>query len=376
MKALHVINSLVAGGAERSLADLLPRLSEGGLECRILALDSRGDVFSEGLRRAGVEVFFSRPGGASPYSPARLPALRKAIRDFGPDLVHAHLGPAQHWAWAVLESLSEEERRPLVITEHAVWNRRMALPLLRPLERRIYGGAASIVAVSEGVAASLVTWLGLESSAIEVIPNGIDPARFEGAAPDAELRAWAGDRPLLLMVGRLVEAKDHVTALRMLGRLPSRFALALVGEGPERARIEALATELGLWDRLRLLGTRTDVPSLLAAADFYLQTSSHEGFGIAAVEAMAAGLPLCVSEAGGLPSVVGAGGLHFPVGDDAAGAAALLRLEAEPGLAEGLARAGRERARLFSADETARRHIELYEGILARESRALGRPRA
>lgn len=358
MRILHVINSLATGGAERLLADLLPRLATRGLECAVLALDARGDVFSAGLAAAGIEVSFAREGGASPYAPARLADVRKAIRRRAPDVVHAHLAPSFHWC--ALAGLSVRGTA-FVATEHAVANRRMASPILRPFERWCHGCYDRIACVSPEAASALQGWLGIDPGRMKVIPNGVEMERLSAeATPDAELAAWAAGKRLLAMTARLVPAKDYATALAALALLPEEYVMAFAGEGPLRTALEAEAKRLGVSGRCRFLGSRSDIPSVLGCAEAYLQTSREEGFGIACLEAMAAGLPVAASEAGGLGPLVRGAGALFPVGDAAACAAAARRVCEDGRFRSAAIESGRARAAAHSMDTTAAAYAALY----------------
>lgn len=370
-RVLHVINSLATGGAERLLYELAPRLMARGARLEVLALDSRGDAFSAGLKARGVPARFAAAGPASPYSPAQALAVRRAAAEFKPDLVHAHLSPSLEWCALALGGLGRRPKpgRPaLVATEHAVANRRMASRLLTAVDRRAYRAYAAVACVSQEAAEALSAWLGAAAPATRVIPNGVDLVAFgPGAAADPGLLAFKGGRFLIAMTARFIPEKDHETALRALALLPEGYALAFVGDGPTRPRIEALAKELGLGARVAFLGTRADLPSVLAAADAYLQSSYAEGFGIAALEAMAAGLPTVAADAGGLgPLVRGAGLLAAP--GDAAGLARALALAAEPEGRRRLGEACRARAAEHGIEAAADAYAELYAAALSGET--------
>ena len=385
MRVLHVINSLAAGGAERLVADLAASMARGqgqhGMapgeepqtapEIIVYALDVRADVFSAGLRAAGVEVAFARTDGASIYSPARMMELRAIIKARRPDIVHSHLGPSFHWAALAAALLSGEptaesgRRKPvLVTTEHAVHNRRMNMPLARGFERWCYGRYRTIACVSPQVAAALGNWLGLGPDRLPMIPDGVEAARFRDAEPDPELRAWAAGRSLLCMTARFVPAKDHDTALAALALLPDRFAMVFIGDGPGRSGAEAKAAAMGLQGRVRFEGTRHDIPRLLAACDMYVQTSVSEGFGIACLEAMAAGLPVVASAAGGLVPLVEGAGLLFPPRDAAACADAILRIADDAALRAAIIAAQEKRTLRYTIDGIARSYLDLYREAL------------
>jgi glycosyltransferase involved in cell wall biosynthesis len=343
-KILHVINSLAMGGAEKLVADLAPRQRERGAVVRVLALNPAGDAFSYALRVSGVETSFACAHEASPYMPLRVGALRRAIAEFKPDILHAHLSPSFQWCAIAASTLPKGKRPRLIATEHAVLNRRMASRLLTAFDRPIYRRYGAIACVSAEAAAALERWLGPNAARDVVIPNGIELRSFSpgGSAPDPGLIAWKAGRFLIAMTARLVPPKDHATALRALALLPEDYALAFIGEGPERHALEALATSFGVVGRVKFLGSRADIAGLLAASDAYMQSSKDEGFGIAALEAMASGLPVAASAVGGLKALASGAALLVDSGDEAGFAAALKRIREDPRERTALIRAGIE----------------------------------
>ncbi|MGH9669124.1 MAG: glycosyltransferase, partial [Terriglobales bacterium] len=131
-----------------------------------------------------------------------------------------------------------------------------------------------------------------------------------------------------------------------------------------RPSLEALAASLGIWERVHFLGRRADVPQLLKLADVYVHSSHWEGFGIAAVEAMAAGLPVIASDVPGLSQVVGSAGLLFPRGDADCLAGHISSVLASESLRRQLSQAGRERARSFSIEQSVEAYINLYRSVV------------
>lgn len=376
MRVLHVINSMASGGAERLLAELLPQLSAKGIEVHLYVLDASNDAFSAGLQAQGIHVATARQGGANVYSPARLPELRRHIKALQPDILHSHLSPSFNWCalaapgtYGLRENVRENapgRGGPIVVTtEHAIANRRMKLRFLRGFERFCYGRCDKVVCVSEEVADALRAWLGLPEARLAVVPNGINFERFsQRTAPDAAIRTWAKDRILVAMTARFVPAKDHHTALEILASLPDRYALVCIGDGPGRPAFEAEATARGLADRCLCTGRRDDVESILAASALYLQTSVEEGFGIACLEAMAAGLPTASTTAGGLKTLVGGAGLLFPPGDAAAGAEALQLLAENAATRRQVLDAQALRVLKYSMDTVADSYVALYRDLL------------
>jgi glycosyltransferase involved in cell wall biosynthesis len=326
--------------------------------CNVLVLDSRDDAFSESLEAAGIGVRFAKQNGANVYAPNRIADICDEIEKTKPDVVHAHLAPSFHWC--ALASIRYRNVAYLV-TEHASDNRRMHLPFVRGFERLCYKRYDRVAAVSRESADSIRIWLGLEDERFVVIPNGIPLDRFtKPATPAADVVQFLGGRIGIAMTARLVPPKDHPTALRALAKLPPEFCLVLTGEGPERTTIENLAGKLGVKNRCLLLGARLDIPMVLAACSVYLQTSIVEGFGIAALEAMAAGVPTVASDARGLGKLVRNAGLLFPVGDSDSCARALERVFIEPGIRDMLISSGRERAAQYSIHRCADAYASLY----------------
>ena len=248
------------------------------------------------------------PAGADP----RLPfVLRRLAGRLGPHVVAAQT-PHAHGA-AALAGLE-----PVV-------HRRVDFAVGRgPGGRWKVAHGRLFVAVSEAVRRVLIAG-GVEEARIRVVADGVRP--LEPAPPDPSL---AGSGPLVGAVGALVAHKGHRILVDALARLPG-VRLAIAGGGPLRRDLEARIRELGLEDRVVLLGPRPDVASVLAALDLLVHPSLEEGMGQAVVEAMGLGVPVLVTRAGGLPEVVGPDVATVPPGDPDALAAAIRDRLANPG---------------------------------------------
>jgi glycosyltransferase involved in cell wall biosynthesis len=194
-----------------------------------------------------------------------------------------------------------------------------------------------------------------------VVPNGCDVE--EVAMRSAAVRDQRGpSAPVVLMVARLDVIKDQPTLLRAFAqaRQPG-WQLQLVGDGPRRGELEQLIDELDLTEVVHVLGRRGDVPELLGSADlFAFSTTAAEGFGIALVEAMAAGLPVIASDVPACREVLaeGAAGLLVPAGNVPAWTSALQELMAQPKTRQQLAEAAAERAKTYAIEACANRWYE------------------
>ncbi len=246
--------------------------------------------------------------------------------------------------------------------------------------RRLYNRSVdAVVAISEGVR-QVLERSGVEPARIRVVPSGVDPSRVAVAAAtrDAERVRLGVDADTLLVavVAALETRKGHAVLFEALARLPDlAVRVVCAGGGSEGAALASRRDALGLAARVRFLGEVAEVAELLAAADLVVVPSLHEGLGVAALEAMAAGKPVVASRVGGLAEVVedGVSGLLVPPGDAGALAAAMRRIAADRPAARALGRAGQERvAARYTMRAMAEGTLAVYRDVL----RARGASRA
>lgn len=348
MRILHLINGLGTGGAEMLVVDLADAMRRHGHHVRIAVLSDVDGVPSQKAERLGLDVTVL---GAHRYDP-RLP-FRVAQVAKGADVVHAHLFPAFYWA------VVAPTRTPVLFTEHNTWNRRMEKPLFRAVDRLIYRGLDRVVAISQGTAANLAAALGTSPDDYPIVLNGISDGLVEGPAAERP-----GQQRAIIVASLENRRKDISRAVRAIAELP-QASLTVVGEGPDRAEIEALIAQLGVEDRVRLLGRRGDVPELLRQHDVFLSTSRVEGFGLAAGEGMAVGLPAVAPDIPGISEVVtdDVSGILYDPADAAEPAASLRRLFNDPELANRLAKDARSEAAKFTVDACARNYEKHYQEL-------------
>lgn len=295
MKIVHVIDSLATGGAERLVVDLADYGIRQGHDVRIAILrDSPGIPRS----RADELKIPLTILGDSLKDPRHLYRIRSAVADA--DIVHVHLFPALYWS--VLAG------KPAVFTEHNTHNRRMDKLLYRLPERVAYQNYSKVIAISDGVADAIESHLRILklNTGVTVAVNGIADEYFE-------VKRLYADRPSqIVSVGSFSPRKQHHLAIEAVSILDD-VTLKIAGDGPLRESLEAKIEDLRLQDRVELLGNIKDIPGLLAESDLFLSTSSVEGFGIAAGEAQASGLPVVGPDIPGLNEVVldGKSGLLF-----------------------------------------------------------------
>ncbi|HET8651175.1 MAG TPA: glycosyltransferase family 4 protein [Gaiellaceae bacterium] len=362
-RLLLLVTLAETGGAQSYVASLLPAVVQD--------FDVAVAAYGPGpLRDAAAEAgvrFLPLRSLRRPVRPwrdlAALVELTRLLRAERPDILHASSSKAGVLG-RVAAALARVPVR--IFTAHG-WaftaHTGLASALYRWADRLVRPLTTVTVCVAEQQRAAGVSARTCDPERTVVIPNGVDVAGM----PQAR---GAGGRPVVVAVGRLSPPKDFLTLVRALVELPrSSYEALIVGDGPDRLRVEDEIRALGLADHVRLVGDRRDVPSLLAAADLFVLSSASEGMPMSVLEAMAAGLPVVASRVGGVPELVvdGETGLLVDPGRPDDLAAALLRLVRDARLRRRLGDAGRARVeQSFDVDAFRRAHVELYFRELAR----------
>ena len=313
MRILHVISRLSFGGAEALVSHWLTQLHNDGHDVEVCVLYSKGH-FADELEKNGVLVHnLALDPAAKSYQPKgkynffALFPLAKLIRNGKYDVVHAHLFPTSLFVSLVSLMI----RSPVyVFSEHNVTNGRRHYPLLKGVDWFIYQRYAKIIAVSEEVKSALLAWLPGLNNKIEVVPNSIDPAKFQmSAAKIDEMHKELNiprDSQVILFAGRLVPAKGPdilIEALEFLAKGNTPFRVLIAGDGPLLPDLQQHMTAT-LNDSVTFLGMRKDVPALLGVADLLVLPSRWEGLPMVMLEAMAARRPIVATSVGGIPGVI------------------------------------------------------------------------
>ena len=294
------------------------------------------------------------------------PRLGRRLRAFAPDVVHVDEEPYNVATLHALWMAKRARVRVLWFTWQNL-NRRYPLPF-RLIERFNLRHADYAIAGSAG-AAEVWRQKGYEGP-LAVIPQfGVDPDIFAPRPPSHRDLARGF---LVGYVGRLVPEKGVDLLIQALAGLDATWRLAIVGGGPERDRLEALARHLGLGDRVLFEGdiSSTRIPAFYRALDVLVLPSRSrpnwvEQFGRVLIEAMACGVPVVGSDCGEIPSVIGDAGLIFPEGDEGALGERLANLMRNPELWETLARRGRERVlACFTQAQIAAQTVAVYRELV------------
>jgi glycogen synthase len=307
------------------------------------------------------------------WAVAALPRVLRRGRTAPVDLVHAHQG--EDLATLLLARMAARRHRcPLVVTVHCSVGHTLAgrtphVRLLRAvggwIERTTLGRADAVVVLTERTAAALRSD-GVHPGRISTIPSGFEPSLF--GSPTTGARS-PGGLPRIGYVGRLAAQKRADLLVQAFGRMRQPADLVLVGDGPERARVEQLARTSPAADRITVTGfvEHSAVPAVLASLDVLVLPSAYEEMGSVLVEAMVAGLPVVASDVGGIPEVVrhGETGLLVPPGDVDCLAEALDRLAGDPGLRARLSAGARARSGSYAWPHLAGRVAGVYAQALA-----------
>jgi glycosyltransferase involved in cell wall biosynthesis len=320
---LHVITSIRPGGAENHLLALACAQARGGASVAVAYLKDDPEL-ADGFSACGVETIRL---GLSRYGDP-LPALRLArlIARRSPDIVHAHMPPAELYARLAL-LLRLDRHTPLVISRHNT-ERFFDGPCQATVARWVARRADRVIAISQAVRDDTCARQLAPPDAIDVIPYGIDPSPFRTRDPAtrARMRLDWGLAPEEFAVGAIARLTPQkgldvllaavAIAARGSGR---RLRLAIAGEGPLRHELAAQARNLGIEGAILWLGKRppVEVPALFAAFDLFILPSRYEGLGLVLLEALAAEVPIVASRVGPIPEILrdGITGTLVPPGD-------------------------------------------------------------
>jgi glycosyltransferase involved in cell wall biosynthesis len=347
MRILHVMASRANGGAETYCADMMASLKTAGIDQ--VAVIPRASLHHERLAAAGVllagEVLDSR------FGPLRRRRLAELIHAFKPDLVHCWMRRAA----SLVPSLS----LPVIGWFGGYYD---------PVHFR---RCSHFVGVTPDIVEHMIAG-GVARAKAHHVPTF--PALEAGLPVDRASLATAADATVLLCLSRLHEKKGLDVLLMALMALPGCIAW-IAGDGPLEGDLKALAARLGVADRVRFLGWRTDRGALLAAADICVLPSRWEPFGTVMLEAWAAGTPLVAAASQGPAALIadGGNGLLVPVDDAPALVAAIGRLAADPALQVRLVERGQaDYEKGFTREAVTQRMIALYTEIMAEPSTVSG----
>ncbi|MFQ6049168.1 MAG: glycosyltransferase [Phycisphaerae bacterium] len=371
LRVLQIITELAPAGAESIVRTLAAGLAARGLHVRLVGLFDPpwpGPDIGHQLVRVGLDV--TRLAMRHKLDLLRLIRLVRLVRQWQPHIIHAHLWHAD--MASRLARLLAWPHRPIILsTIHIAEHRR--LPWRFALERLTQSLCDAVACVSPSVMHFHRRRIGGRRSRRCVIPNGIDLSRFARLPPRIQARKTYCIPATCKAVGtvaRLDVQKNIALLLEAFARLAGRFpdaVLLIAGRGPQEPILRARAHSLGIADRTHFVGFQPDPLPLLASLDVFVLPSRWEGFGLATLEAMAAAVPVIVTDVIGSRDLVQPGrtGLLVPPDDAPALASAIQQLWTNPQQAAALAKAARRAARRYDQQTMVRRYLQLYHELVS-----------
>ena len=330
IRVMHLVSSLIVGGAEIALLQYIQALGMEDYDHHVYSFGHDGPLRKK-IEDRGIPVYFG-PKRASIKRPVKFGLsvvllvrnLLNFLKNKRIQVIQSHLGQANQLA-VLVSKLSGIPAFPTVHSTNPFEDRRSKwdprVYLIRTVNALIYRLADRVVTVSREIKDIMQKSYGLGDSKILVLKNGIvfkdnlaEPGQIEKEFPDSR------NRLKLIAVGRLVPLKCFDVLIRAVAEIVNAGydVLALIaGEGEKRLSLEKLVRDLGVGRYVKLLGLRHDVTELMKSSDIFIIPSRYEGLSMAMIEAMACGLPIIASDAPGLRNFVNheQNGLFFPVQD-------------------------------------------------------------
>jgi glycosyltransferase involved in cell wall biosynthesis len=360
MRIMYVIPSLEMGGAEKLVIDIARNIDKEKYEVKIVTLlDKKWPGFLDVVAENGIEIISicRKLNGIN-----KIYVILKAIQIFNtykPDIVHTHLNSIIYALPAILFS----KVKTRIHTFHSIADRSL---------KGIYGIALWIamkymkfipVGVGETVSDSISNAYGIKRGKVHLIFNGIDTMRF---SPATETRKAPNSEVRLVNVGRMYHVKNPKLLIESFYEALKEYheiILTMVGDGEEREAIETLVAKLKIKDKVILVGNQENVETYLRNADIYISTSNVEGVPLSVLEAMACGLPIISTKAGGIIDIVtnGESGILVEIGNKEEIKNAIIRFCKNSALRKKIGEKALEESQKYCIKETVRKYEEIYE---------------
>lgn len=366
MNILHLISSGGFYGAERVVSALTRGLRNSGHSAAVGLFDNRHLPVTEvagQFESAGVEVVrIPCSGRADRQTVSR---VRELIGERKLDILHTHGYKADIYGYLA----ARRSRTPAIATCH-LWTRQTrAVRFYEMLDAWVLRRFDAVVAVSEPIAHETKR-AGVCENLITTIDNGIDLSPFANAQPNLRHSLHNDNDVLIGTAGRLVEQKGltyFLQAAQIVSREFSNARFVIVGEGPERARLEQMMRDLGLASVLWFAGSRADMASVYASFDVFALASIDEGMPMVILEALASKRAVVATNVGAVSKLVESGktGILVPPRDVKSLATAIGDMIKDPHLREEMGRNGHARVQNeYSSEVMTERYLEIYRGVL------------
>ncbi len=367
IKVVQIVPLLSPGGAERVAVHLATGLNRRRYETLVISFSGRvGCDLDHMLEEADIPArYLGKHRGFDYRVYGRFDTV---LKEYRPDVIHTHLHSLRY----ALPSMLLMKRVAMVHTVHNLADCEIE-PRARFIQRYALTHGVRPIAVAEEVAASLKSLYGIDRC--RVISNCIPADLYANPrTPRLEWRAKEGFKNndvLFVCVARFAPQKNHALLLESFAQGPAsdpRAHLVLVGEGGLLAELDEQARKLNLAGKVHFLGLRNDIPDVLGAMDVFVLSSDYEGNPLSVLEAMASGLPIVSTAAGGVPNLFETGkeGLLVAVGDLQGLAKSMNALLEDQTARESMGAAAASRARKkYDLANMIRAYEEVYEDLLA-----------
>lgn len=359
ISVLHIIPAVRGYGAERIIVELLKRLPSTRVDAALLTIY---EPPAEALSTLPFPIFYA--GRKNRRDRLFLGRLVREIRRYHPDIVHTHTHVGKYWGRVAAMMAGVKK---VVHTEHNPCDFRPHTWLERRLDAILHRLTSRVVTFFPDQGTALMEFEGLPEHKLVFIPNGLEqPGETTDRNGARERLNLLPDEYAIMTVGRMEYQKNHILALRAFAALPEetrrRAVLFFAGSGENEHSLRELASVLRISDRVRFLGYRTDVPSLLPGADLLLMTSWFEGMPLALLEAMIAGVPIVTTPWRGARDMLGDGRFGFlaPGFDAPQVAVEIQRALNHPQMCQEIALRAHQHVRDYDVARMAAAHRHMY----------------
>jgi N-acetyl-alpha-D-glucosaminyl L-malate synthase BshA len=360
------------GGSGVMATELANHLGRQGHEMHVIsyAQPVRLDPFNTQVHFHEVQVQDYPLFLYQPYELALSSAMVETVRKERLDILHVHYAiPHAYAAFMARQILADQGIHiPVVTTLHGTDITLVGqLPAYKPAVCFSINHSSAVTAVSESLRQETIQQFNIVRD-ITVVPNFVDMKRYGRGDAAARLRIAQPDEAILCHVSNFRKVKRVLDVISIFAEVHQTRAskMVMVGDGPERPAAEALAIQLGVQDEVLFLGKTSDVERILGISDLFLLPSETESFGLAALEAMASGVPVIASRAGGLPEVVdhGRNGYLEPVGDIQAMAERAKYILSNASTHAMFSNQALEAAQKFSMEHIGQTYLNLYQQLI------------
>ena len=359
MRILQIITSLETGGAEKLIVDIVPRVNQMGLICDVMTLQDKKSPFSKELEKKRVKVI-SLSKILNYYNPLYIWKIIPYLKQY--DLIHTHLSQPQYWT-AAARAISGV-KTPIITTEHNTSNKRINQRFFKPLEKWMYGQYEKIICISQATSNNMIAHTNLTDKII-TLENGINVKHFSEATPITRSLIGLDESDFVVtMVAGFRPQKDHDTLIKVLKYLPEDVKVVFVGDGLRMEECRLLAKSEHVENRIFFLGVRTDVANILKSSNIVVMSSNYEGFGLAAVEGMAAGKPVIATNVEGLSEIVKDAGLLFELGNVEELKTHILKLKSSLDYTKNISEACFERSKKYDISIMVEKLIDIYKEFI------------